>query len=136
MSKFNGTVIVFSNQKENLARLSKEYPNIQTICIDLLDWDATRAAVKNVLPIDLLVNNAGILHSGDWLKTTSKDFDSVIGVNVKAIFNICQVVAESMIERKIKCGSIVNVSSQAGIGALKDSTIYCMSKAAVNMLTK
>ncbi|XP_023247637.1 L-xylulose reductase-like [Copidosoma floridanum] len=135
LSEYKGTVIALSNNKDNLAKLSQEYPNIRTVCVNLLDWDATREAVKNVLPIDLLVNNAGIGSHGSWLKVTSTDFDDTFGVNVKAMFNVSQVVAQNMIERNVKSGAIVNLSSQAGVSVLKDCTVYCSTKAAVNMLT-
>ncbi|XP_023247530.1 L-xylulose reductase-like [Copidosoma floridanum] len=136
LSEYKGTVIALSNNKDNLAKLSQEYPNIRTVCVNLLDWDATREAVKSVLPIDLLVNNAGIGSHGSWLKVTSTDFDDTFGVNVKAMFNVSQVVAQNMIERNVKSGAIVNLSSQTGVTAHKDFTVYCCSKAAVTMLTK
>ncbi|XP_014207954.2 L-xylulose reductase-like [Copidosoma floridanum] len=135
LSKYKGTVIALSNNKENLDKLSKEYPQIQIIFVDLLDWDATRAAVKNVLPIDLLVNNAGVAILAPCLKAPPQHFDTVFGVNVKAMLNVSQVVGQNMIERKV-AGRIVNLSSQASEAALEDHVVYCSSKAAVTMLTK
>lgn len=129
------TVIGLSNNKQNLDSFEKEYPQIETICVDLLDWDATRSAVKSVLPIDLLVNNAGVALLAPCLKVTPRDFDLSFGVNVKAMLNVSQVVAEDMLGRKVP-GSIVNLSSQASKAALKEHLAYCSSKAAVDMLTK
>ncbi|KAJ8679029.1 hypothetical protein QAD02_014816 [Eretmocerus hayati] len=135
LSKYRATVIALSKTKENLDQLRKQDANIVTICVDLCDWDKTRNAVKSVLPIDLLVNNAGVACLRPFLSATQKDFDLTFDVNVKSIVNVSQVVAENMIERKV-AGSIVNVSSQASHSALKDHAIYCASKGAVDMLTK
>lgn len=56
-------------------------------------------------------------------------------MNVKAVFNVSQVVAKDMVDKGIK-GSIVNLSSQASQAALLDHAAYCASKGAVDMLTK
>ena len=115
--------------------MKKADTKIQCLCVDLRNWEDTRKAVQSVLPIDLLVNNAGVACLNSFLKTTQQDFDLTFDVNVKSIFNVSQLVAENMIERKIS-GSIVNVSSQASHVALQDHAIYCASKGAVDMLTK
>lgn len=135
LSKFNGTVIALSKTKENLDSLQKEDPKIQTICVDLRDWDATRKAVTSVLPIDLLVNNAGIAILDPFLSVKPDDFDATFTVNVKSYINVSQVVANDMIRRKVP-GSIVNLSSVASLVAVKDHTTYCCSKTCVDMLTK
>lgn len=118
-----------------MKKLLVEDPKIIPVCVNLRDWKATRKAIENVLPIDLLVNNAGVGHVSSFFDATPEDFDLVFDVNVKAIMNVSQVVAKNMIERNV-AGSIVNISSQASQAALKDHTIYCSSKGAVDMLTK
>ncbi|XP_035722568.1 L-xylulose reductase-like [Vespa mandarinia] len=135
LSKYKGKVIALSKTSEHLNKLIAEDPEIIPVCVDLRNWKATRQAIENVLPIDLLVNNAGIGHLSPFLDATPEDFDLVFDVNVKAIMNVSQVVAKNMIERNV-AGSIVNMSSQASQAALKDHTIYCSSKGAVDMLTK
>lgn len=135
LSKFGGTVIALSKTKEYLDTLTKQDSKIQTLCVNLRDWDATRKAIKSVLPIDLLVNNAGVACLRPFLQATREDFDLTFDVNVKQILNVSQIVAENMIERKV-AGSIVNISSQASHAALKDHAVYCASKGAVDMLTK
>lgn len=108
---------------------------IQTICVDLLDWNATRKAVQNILPIDLLVNNAAVAYLSPFLDVTPEQFDLTFNINVKAILNVSQIIAKSMIEQK-RGGNIVNISSQAGQAALKDHAVYCASKGALDMLSK
>ncbi|XP_020286255.1 L-xylulose reductase [Pseudomyrmex gracilis] len=135
LSKYKGQIFAISKTKENLDNLVAIDPKIQSICVDLRDWKATRKAVENILPIDLLVNNAGVAVLSPFLDATSDEFDLIFDVNVKAILNVSQIVAKNMIERKTR-GSIVNISSQAGQVALKNHCVYCASKGAVDMLTK
>ncbi|XP_074094756.1 L-xylulose reductase [Cotesia typhae] len=135
LSKFNGTVIALSKTASNLDSLKKQDPKIETVAVDLADWEATRNAVKKVLPIDMLVNNAGVACLAPFLQQTEQHFDLTMTINVKSMFNVSQVVAEDLIKRK-SSGSIVNVSSQTSHAALKDHAVYCASKGAVDMLTK
>ena len=135
LSKHKGQVFALSKTKQNLDSLVAIDPKIQPICVDLRDWNATRKIVQSILPIDLLVNNAAVACLTPFLDATPNEFDLTFDVNVKAAFNVSQIVAKNMIERKCS-GSIVNISSQAGQVALKDHTVYCMSKAALDMLTK
>lgn len=135
LSSYNGEVIALSKSSENLQKLVTLDGRIKTICVDLRNWEDTKKAVESILPIDLLVNNAGVARLTPFLNATPEEFDLIFDVNVKAIMNVSQVVAKDMIERNV-AGSIVNVSSQASKAALKDHAVYCSSKGAVDMLTK
>ncbi|XP_072742722.1 L-xylulose reductase [Anoplolepis gracilipes] len=135
LSKYKGEVFALSKTQKNLDSLVTADPKIHPVCVDLLDWDATRKAVQNILPIDLLVNNAGVARLLPFLDITSEDYDLIFDVNVKAVLNVSQVVAKSMIERK-SGGNIVNISSQAAQAALPNHSVYCASKGALDMLTK
>ncbi|XP_014207955.1 L-xylulose reductase-like [Copidosoma floridanum] len=135
LSKYKGTVIALSNNKENLKKLAKEHPEIKTVCVDFLDWGATKEAVKSVLPIDLLVNCAGITILAPCLALTEEECDLTFGLNFKAILNVSQVVAQNLIDRKVP-GSIVNISSTGSKAAYWEYAVYGASKSAVNMLTK
>lgn len=84
--------------------------------------------------IDGLVNNAGIAHCEPFLNFDLKKYDEVMDINTRAVFHCTQLAARAMIDNNIK-GSIVNLSSQASVSALPDHVAYCMSKAAVDMLT-
>lgn len=127
-------VIALSFSKSNLDSLVKEV-KVKTICVDLNDWDATRAAIEAAGPIDCLVNNAAIAILEPFLEVGPESFDRSFNVNVKAVINTSQVVAKSLIERKCP-GSIVNVSSQASQAALVDHTVYCGTKGALDIISK
>lgn len=89
--------------------------------------------------IDVLVNNAGIVHGADFLDVTEADFDRVMRVNIKGAFLTGQAVARFMVD-KVKdggpAGAIVNVSSINGTVAIANQVPYTVSKGGMNQLTK
>lgn len=97
-----------------------------------------RYAVEQVInsfgKIDILVNNVGVAPANPAEKVTEADYDTTMNLNVKAMFFTSQAVATHMIRQG--GGRIINMSSQAGSIALDDESVYCMSKAAVNHMTK
>jgi NAD(P)-dependent dehydrogenase (short-subunit alcohol dehydrogenase family) len=96
--------------------------------------DAVSRAVNTFGKIDILVNNVGIAPANPAEKVTEEDFDNTINLNLKGTFFTAQAVGRQMIEQG--SGSIINMSSQAGFIALDDESVYCMTKAGVNHLTK
>jgi len=85
--------------------------------------------------IDVLVNNAGILITGDILTGSLADFDRVQAVNVRGSFMVGQAVARSMVARKIQ-GTIVNMSSINAVIATGTQLPYAVSKGGMNQLTR
>ena len=84
--------------------------------------------------LDVLVNNVGIARDDLAQDVKEADFDLVLATNVKGTFFMTQAVAKTMIARK--SGRIVNISSQAGTVTLRGEAVYCMTKAAINHLTR
>ena len=83
--------------------------------------------------IDVLVNAAGFLTTGT-IETTSIDtWDEMMNLNVRAVFRLMQRSVPSLIERR---GNIVNVSSVTGLRSFPGVLAYCVSKAAVDQLTR
>jgi NAD(P)-dependent dehydrogenase (short-subunit alcohol dehydrogenase family) len=83
--------------------------------------------------IDVLVNAAGFLTTGT-IETTSLDaWDEMMNVNVRAVFRLMQKSLPSLIERR---GNIVNLSSVTGLRSFPGVLAYCVSKAAVDQLTR
>jgi len=135
LSQCGAEVYALSKTQENLDQLVAEYPTIHPVCVDVSDWSATRKAVEALPPIDLLVNNAGIAKNVTLFDVDLETFDNLMNVNLKAALNISQVVGKSLISRG-KPGSIVNISSICGMIVLPAVGPYCVTKAALNMLTK
>ncbi|TIY01320.1 MAG: SDR family oxidoreductase, partial [Mesorhizobium sp.] len=82
----------------------------------------------------VLVNNVGLGPENLAENVTEADFDLTVNVNLKGTFFTTQAVGRLMIAAK--SGRIINISSQAGTVTLKGEAIYCMSKAAINHLTR
>jgi len=133
--KMGAETIALSNNADRLNSLKKEFPKIQTVCVDLHDWDKTEAAIKQLDVIHCLVNNAGADCSTTFWTLKPKAMNLMVGVNVMAPLNISQIVAAKMIEKNIP-GSIVNISSEVGNKPQLRNVGYSLSKASLNMLTK
>jgi len=100
---------------------------------DVTDMAAVRATIDAADAyggIDVLVNNAGVLRTGPITELTEDDYDAVMGVNSKGVFLGCKAAAERMTD-----GSIINISSTAGMVGGAENSIYCASKGAVRLLT-
>jgi len=91
-------------------------------------------AEKSIGSADILVNNAGVSLFGLLQDCSEADFDRVIGVNLKGVFNCCKAVLPSMIAAK--SGRVINISSMWGISGASCEVIYSASKAGVIGLTK
>jgi len=105
------------------------------LVVDLADVDATRIAVTSVLPIDLLVNCAGIVELESVLETRMETFDRTVAINTRAPLLVAQLVAQDLVRRG-QPGAIVNVSSLAAKVATRDHLAYCASKAALDAITQ
>lgn len=127
-------VVVVDRSKDGLATVKAE-TGCETILADVGDADQARRAAEKALPVDLLVNCAGVVNLQPFLETTVENFDETLNVNTRAGMIIGQVVARDMIRRKSK-GAIVNISSIANERAFQDHTTYCVSKGGVDQLTR
>ena len=108
-----------------------------TIKADLtVDTDSDRVVgetLKAFGGVDVLVNAAGHISSGTIESTTDQAWDDMMNVNVRAAFRLMQKAMPSLVERK---GNVVNVSSVTGLRAFPGVLAYCVSKAAVDQLTR
>ena len=99
------------------------------------DWQAAvDTAVERFGKLDILVNNAGIWDRGKVEEQSSESWDRVMNVNSKGVFLGTKVAIPAM--REAGGGSIVNISSVAGLVGSAGSTAYNASKGAVRLLTK
>jgi NAD(P)-dependent dehydrogenase (short-subunit alcohol dehydrogenase family) len=105
------------------------------LALDVTDIDAVRKALAAREPYQVLINNAGTNRPKMLSDVTVEDFDTIMGLNVRAAFFVAQTVATRLVEAKLP-GSIINISSQMGhVGAAR-RTVYCASKHAMEGFTK
>jgi len=97
------------------------------------DVERAMGAADALGGVDVLVNNAGIFSRGGYLDVTPDEYDRMFAINVKAVFFVGQAAARRMLARG--SGSIINLSSVAGIRGSAGSSLYCASKGAVRLLT-
>ena len=105
---------------------------------DASDFDAAQQLATDVLEefgsIDVLVNNAGITKDGLLMRMSEEDFDRVMDINMKSVFNMTKAVLRPMLKQKK--GSIINMSSVVGVKGNAGQANYSASKAAINGFTK
>ena len=105
---------------------------------DASDFDASQKLADDVLKefgsIDVLVNNAGITKDGLLMRMSEEDFDSVMDINMKSVFNMTKAVLRPMLKQRK--GSIINMSSVVGVKGNAGQANYSASKAAINGFTK
>ena len=82
------------------------------ICCDVADTEAVARAIAALPPVDVLVNNAGISHTGLISEISPAAWDRLFAVNVKSIYNTVRAVLPAMLQKQ--AGAIVNLSSMWG----------------------
>ncbi|HIE99400.1 MAG TPA: SDR family oxidoreductase [Planctomycetes bacterium] len=102
---------------------------------DITDQNAVKSQVEAIIAdrgkIDILVNNAGIAHVGSVTTTEEADFDRVMAVNVKGVYNCCYAVIPHMPQGS----AILNIASTVAWFGLAERFAYSTSKGAVVALT-
>jgi len=91
------------------------------------------AAIGAFGGLDILVNAAGIIASGNWETTSLHDWDTMMDINLRAVFALTKLAIPPLVETR---GSIVSVSSVTGTRAFPGVLAYCVSKAGIDQLTR
>jgi NAD(P)-dependent dehydrogenase (short-subunit alcohol dehydrogenase family) len=103
---------------------------------DVTDQAGTLAMFEKIMGergrLDCLVNNAGVAHVGNVLDTSEEDFDRVMGVNAKGVYNCLKAGVTHM---RVNGGAIVNIASTVSVSAINDRFAYSTSKGAVLAMT-
>ena len=147
------TAILFAQKGYNVViNYNESYESASLLCRSLSSHGYSvitqKANVANKLEVDLmvketlykfgsldiLVNNAGIAYQGVITETDEIDFDKIMDVNLKGVFNCCKSVIPSMVSKQ--AGKIINISSMWGQVGASCEVAYSAAKAGVIGLTK
>ncbi len=134
-----GAIAILADMNlEFVKAAAAQIPNAQAYAMNVTDRASIQAVVDQVMQkhgrIDILINNAGITQDARLVKMTEAQFDAVIDVNLKGVFNCTQLIVPHMLEAG--SGSIVNASSVVGIYGNFGQTNYSATKFGVIGFTK
>jgi len=103
-------------------------------CCDVTDDHAIEQLFASLSGCDVVVNNAGTNVPEPFLDVRAETLNAILNLNVRSVFRVSQCAARRMVAQR--SGAIVNMSSQMGHVGAEKRTAYCMSKHAVEGLTK
>jgi NAD(P)-dependent dehydrogenase (short-subunit alcohol dehydrogenase family) len=107
----------------------------RAIALDVTQREAVRAAVASEGPFDILLNNAGTAIREAFLEVRDTSLDTLLDLNIRAMFTVGQAVAQGMVAAG-KAGSIINLSSINGHVGGQNRSVYTATKHAVEGMTK
>ena len=126
------------NMKNTQAELEAIGVKAKGYASDASKFDDTDRVVNEIVSdfgqVDILVNNAGITKDTLLMRMTEEQWDAVINVNLKSVFNFTKAVQKTMLKQR--SGSIVNLSSVVGVSGNAGQANYSASKAGIIGFTK
>lgn len=138
-------IFVIDQNLDGIESLKSEFPDVAAYVADLTEIEQVKNVVDRIYHdherINVLVNNAGVIHSEPLINLLSTDdkkhrvdtWKKTIDINLNAVFYVTAHIAEQMVTRRHK-GVIINISSIAASGNVGQSA-YSATKAAINALT-
>ncbi|MFN0140137.1 MAG: glucose 1-dehydrogenase [Pyrinomonadaceae bacterium] len=141
-AKNKATVVAVGRNQSELVSLSDEATKggkgiLRAHLADLAEQSQIERLVNETIDnhgqIDVLINSAGIIKMGSIETTTLDDWDKLMHINLRSIFQLTQICTPYIAATK---GNIVNVSSVAGMRSFPNLLAYCVSKAAIDQLTR
>src|ERR1700722_1745953 len=145
-AKQGADVAIFGTNAERAAQVVQELDQnkispdqqFESFIVNVSDKSSVETTIQQLLAkwgqIDVLVNNAGITRDGLLMRMTEEDWDEVIDVNLKSVYNTCQALVRAMI--KAKGCKIINISSIVGLTGNAGQANYAASKSGMIGFTK
>lgn len=128
----------YNKSREEAEKLQQENENIEIYKADVSKREEVTKMVQDVIKkygkIDILINNAGISQEKLFTDVTDEDWNTMINNNLYSVFCVTQEVLPNMISRKQGC--IINISSIWGMVGASCETIYSVTKAGIDGMTK
>lgn len=127
-------LLLHGRDAKKVEELCAQHKGAKGLVFDITDFDAMKTALKDVPPVDLLINNAGLALGLDrGHEADIDDWETMIEVNVKALVRLTRLVAENMAKRK--SGHIINIGSTAGNYPYRGGSVYGATKAFVKQFS-
>ncbi len=140
LAEAGATVIGLSRTQSDLDKLQNDIKKVKgrlvKINCDVMNYEDLKFKIKKIKRIDVLVNNAGTNIPEPFEKIQQKNMNYIVDLNLKAAFNVAQLVVKKMLKNKKKGGSIINMSSQLGHVGMTGRNVYNMTKFGIEGLTK
>jgi len=140
MAEAGATILALSRTQSDLDKLEKDIKKIKgkivKIKCDVMDYDDLKNKLQKIKIIDILVNNAGTNIPEPFIDIKQSSMNYLVDLNLKAAFNVAQLVVKKMIKNKKRPGSIINMSSQLGHVGCEGRNVYNMTKFGIEGLTK
>ena len=143
LAEAGANLIILSRTKSDLDKVEKQILKLKRKCksyiCDVSNYHDLKSVFSKITSLDILVNNAGTNRPDHFMKIKKEDMDYVVDLNMKAAFHVAQMASKVMLKsknRKVKGGSIINMSSQLGKVGAPNRSIYNMTKFGLEGLTR
>ena len=140
LAEAGATIIALSRTQSDLDKLEKDVKKVKgkiiKIQCDVMNYQDLKEKLNEIKIIDILVNNAGTNIPEPIEKIKQSSMNYLVDLNLKAAFNVAQLVVKKMLKNKKRPGSIINMSSQLGHVGMIGRNIYNMTKFGIEGLTK
>ena len=140
LAEAGATIIALSRTQSDLDKLEKDVKKVKgkiiKIQCDVMNYQDLKEKLSKIKIIDILVNNAGTNIPEPIEKIKQSSMNYLVDLNLKAAFNVAQLVVKKMLKNKKRSGSIINMSSQLGHVGMIGRNVYNMTKFGIEGLTK
>ena len=140
MAEAGAHVLALSRTSSDLDKVEKIIKSLRgkitKITCDVTNYENLVFSLNKIKKIDVLVNNAGTNIPELFKDVKQTSLNRLVDLNLKAAFNVAQLVANKMLKNKIKDGAIVHLSSQLGHVSMEGRSVYSMTKFGIEGLTR
>lgn len=131
-------IFTYNTNKSGADEITSQYDNVNSFQCDLSDREQAQTIAREVLlqhgAVSILINNAGYDNDSVFAKMDSQQWDSVIDINLRSVFNIASLFVQPMMEQG--WGRIINLTSIAGFTGAFGKSNYAAAKAGIVGFTK
>ncbi len=140
MAEAGATILALSRTQSDLDKLERDIKKIKgkvvKIQCDVMNYEDLKKKLEKIKIIDILVNNAGTNIPEPFVNIKQSSMNYLVDLNLKAAFNVAQLVVKKMLQNKKRPASIINMSSQLGHVGCEGRNVYNMTKFGIEGLTK